>query len=458
VLHQVPVLGGASRKLVEDVDSPVTFSPDGQRLAFVREYSDQHESALMVVNVDGTGERRLATRKEPAHFRMEGPAWSPDGKCIAVGLEGEVVAVQVADGKEKTLSSKLGGSVGRVVWLADGSGLLLIAFDDAGRWQIWQVAYPSGQAHRITNDTNHYQDLSLTADSKAIVAVSGSQVTRIWVSPEGKPDRPRQINPGTGKWDGRLGFSWTPEGKIVYTSSWECCGPANLWVMDADGSNPKQLTVAGDVGRGTSVCRDGRYIVFSRGLIIWRMDIDGGNPKQLMSESNALAYYPRCSHDGKWVVYEFVPSALFQSGTRTIWKIPIDGGTAAQITEKPCRWPAISLDGNWIACVLSEDSGKQQKIAVLPFQGGPPTKTFDMPFSRVGSLDWTHDGKSVTFVARNKGSEDIWIQSLVGGAPRRVTEILAPTIGEHAWSPDGKQLALEYGSSTADAVLISNFK
>ena len=142
VLYQVPVLGGASRKLVVDVDSPVTFSPDGQRVAFVRENSNQHESALMVANVDGTGERRLATRKEPAEFGSWGPAWSPDGKSIAIGGMNEVVALRVADGKEEALASKLGGTVGRVAWLADGSGLLLIAFDNAGRQQILAPRLP----------------------------------------------------------------------------------------------------------------------------------------------------------------------------------------------------------------------------------------------------------------------------------------------------------------------------
>jgi Tol biopolymer transport system component len=310
--------------------------------------------------------------------------------------------------------------------------------------------------HRITNDTNDYQDLSITADSKTIVSVSGSEVRRIWVSPKGKLNRPIEINPGTGKCDGRFGFSWTPEGKIVYTSSWVNGGAENLWVMEADGGNPKQLTFTDDIGLGTSVCHDGRYIVFSKRGVIWRMDIDGGNPKQLTNED--FASYPHCSPDGKWVFYEFVPSALFQSDTPTTWKVPIDGGTPAQITEKPCYFPAISPDGKWIAGVLREDSGKQRKLALLPFQGGPPTKTFDMPFSGVGSLDWTPDGKSVTFVAANQGSEDIWIQSLAGGAPRRITEIQDPTIGEHAWSPDGKQLALVHESNTCDAVLIGNFK
>jgi Tol biopolymer transport system component len=81
-----------------------------------------------------------------------------------------------------------------------------------------------------------------------------------------------------------------------------------------------------------------------------------------------------------------------------------------------------------------------------------------MPFSGVRALDWTPDGKSVTFAATSQGSTEIWIQSLVGGAPRRMTAIQAPIIFSHSWSPDGKQLALVYGSRTGDAVLITSFK
>ncbi|MCA1659373.1 MAG: serine/threonine-protein kinase, partial [Verrucomicrobiaceae bacterium] len=66
-LYQVPVLGGASRKVIENVSSPVSLSPDGTRLAFMRGSATQGSSsdrtALIVANVDGTGEREVAFRK-----------------------------------------------------------------------------------------------------------------------------------------------------------------------------------------------------------------------------------------------------------------------------------------------------------------------------------------------------------------------------------------------------------
>ena len=92
VLYQVPVLGGAPRKLIDDVDTSVTVSPDGARVAFIRNYPDDRTSSVVVANADGTGERRLSTSAPPSSFPIPaderiGPAWSPDGKTIACVID-----------------------------------------------------------------------------------------------------------------------------------------------------------------------------------------------------------------------------------------------------------------------------------------------------------------------------------------------------------------------------------
>src|SRR6266571_3959511 len=81
-LYQMPLFGGTAKKLISDIDSMVTFSPDGKQFAFVRGNPSQGEVSVILANADGTAERPLATRRMvPGPF--SGPAWSTDGKVIA---------------------------------------------------------------------------------------------------------------------------------------------------------------------------------------------------------------------------------------------------------------------------------------------------------------------------------------------------------------------------------------
>ena len=90
-LQRIPVLGGDPESLVYDVDTPVSFSPDRERLAFVR-WRSGGGAHLVVADADGSNERLLVDKK-PGES-MFTPAWSPDGRTIVV--------VAFADEREDT--------------------------------------------------------------------------------------------------------------------------------------------------------------------------------------------------------------------------------------------------------------------------------------------------------------------------------------------------------------------
>ena len=460
-LFQIPVLGGTPRKLVE-LDSPPTFSPDGRQFAFVWVNPGIGESVVMLANADGSGERRLAVRKAPAYYNPYRPAWSPDGTMIAVSagtsagsLPETVVAVAVADGSDKPLTAHKWLAAKSLSWLSDGSGLALQATDadSAGRDQLWLVAYPSGQVRRITNDLNSYSDLTLSADSSALVTVQRDQLTSLWVAPEGDARRARQTSSGIGKYDGLNGLAWTPDGRLVYVSN--ASGNLDLWIMNADGTQARQLTTDPSVDLWPAVSPDGRSVVFTSlragSSSLWRMDIDGGNPQPLTKANPA--WPAEISPDGKWVLY-----TSSESGQPGLWKVPWDGGQPKMLS--PVGYHGlISPDGKLVEYVFSDQSDQKalrRRVAVIAWEGGEPLRVFDI--ARAHTTRWLADGRGLTYVEIRDGVANLWFQPLDGGKPRQLTHFTSDSIFNYAWSRDGQQLAVVRGSWSSDVVLISNFR
>ncbi|MEP6787215.1 MAG: protein kinase [Acidobacteriota bacterium] len=467
-LYQVAVLGGTPRRSINDVESAVTFSPDGQQLAFIRDFPNQGEKALIVADKSGGNERKLAARKLPNFFRSV--AWSPDGKSIACGVGSfvptyntYVVEVSIVNGKEKQIGSQSWYFMGQVAWLADGSGLVLDASEHGSAssddQQIWHLSYPDGEARRITNDLNNYSGMSLTADSNRLVTVQSETISNIWLIPNGETARATQITVGAGKRDGQNGVAWTPDGKVVFAS--KASGSDDIWIMNSDGSGQKQLTTNSRVNVHPAVSSDGRYVIFTSDRAgtpnIWRMEMDGSNPKQLTSGSGEER--AQGSHDGKSVIY-----TLLGAGKPTLWRVSIDGGAPQQVTDKYSIWPALSPDGQSIACIYRDDQPNSPlKIAILPFAGGEPKQIFEAPesakpISRLTPVRWTPSGSDLMYVVTIGGVSNIWSQPIVGGRPKQLTTFKSELIFWFDWSQDGHQLLFTRGIRTSDVVLISNFK
>ncbi len=176
-LYRIPVLGGTPVKILERIDGPVSFSPDGKQFALIRgNYPSQGESAIVIANVDGSGERDLFVKKIPERFYpifFTGPSWSPDGKIIAatvttIGGRTKVISFSVADGSEKELTADSWTFASRVEWMPDMAGLLVVAGDSPVSAMLWYINYPDGRTRRVTNDLNSYRTIALTEGRKKV--------------------------------------------------------------------------------------------------------------------------------------------------------------------------------------------------------------------------------------------------------------------------------------------------
>ena len=465
-LYQIPMLGGGARLVVEDIDTAVTFSPEGRQIAFLRGFPDTRSAAVMIADADGTNQRALATRKAPADFPLLGVAWSPDGKRIAATgahqdkLRGEIVIVDVASGLEQILQTPDWRQVSRVAWLPDGSGLLVNAQESAGEssTQIFLVSYPSAEARRITNDLSSYSGLSLAPDGKAFVCIRNELRATIWAVPIGDPAKAAAVATDAGPDDGIHGMAWTPDGRIVYTT--EASGNPDIWIMAGDGTRRVQLTSTAGQDISPRVTPDGKYVVFvsdrDGGLRLWRMGLDGSGAMRLSPEIVARGR-GAVSPDGKWVYYSEAGGA--------VRKISIDGGTPAPAFDSQAaaakealppgfHEPMLSPDGVTMAGHYSDQAARGERIALVPAAGGAAKLLPTVP----ANASWTPDGRALVYIDTRAGVSNVMRQPIAGGPPSPLTTFTSEQIFTYALMPDQRQLGTVRGRVSSDVVLISTAK
>jgi eukaryotic-like serine/threonine-protein kinase len=453
-LYRVPTFGGASEKLVTDIDSSVSFGPGGREIAFRREVPDDQKSLILIANADGTGERVLVERDRSEGFSAD-PAWSPDGKTIVSwGAEAIpdikmflLVAINVADGSMSPLSSQRWRWPKMVTWMPDGKEILVNGIAHAGeRNQIYRAAYPGGDMLRVTNDFNNYEGVSVTADGASLVTLQGRQDISLYVAPADEPMNLQRVTEVTGVT--YYGLAWTPDGQIVYSSN--AGGQRNIWMMEADGSHLQQITNDNFVNENPTVTPDGRYIVYTCERTgrpnIWRRNLDGSNPVQLTDGDIELR--PSITSDSQWVVFE-----RKKNGVNGLGKVSIDGGEVREIIPQGCIYPKVSPDGRTVACeYLSE--AYHLSLSIFPMDGGKPIKSF---VPRPGGWQWAADSQSLIFVEHTAGYSNLFRASMANNSRKQLTNFKSDHIFAYAFSPDDKKMAMLRGSQSSDVVMLSNF-
>lgn len=467
-LYKLPVLGGVKKKIIGDIavgwwffGNPVTLSPDGKQLAFLRDSGTLNETELIVANEDGSQQRQLAARKWPNSF--EGTvAWSPDGSAIATAVDHSdasgkyagLVEISVHGEGERSLTTKRWEWIADLVWAPDGRGLIAnTAERDAGPTQVEYISRRTGEVRKITGDPNYYHNLSVTADSRVLLTMQFEFSFDAWVAPFSDLDSARPIT-SHGRGDEP---AWSPDGRIVHWSY----ADGNIWLIAADGSNPVQLTSNGGFDASPRFSPDGRYIVFysdrSGTPEMWRMDRNGDNPIPL-THTKFLGSIGGFSPDSKWVIYSNRGDA---SG---IWKISIDGGSPTRLNSVEAAALSVSPDGKSIAYSYKNHSASPPErfanpatsIAVMLLPDRAPGKIFQIP--NLTSFRWTADGRALIYTKNDAGVDNFWSQPIAGGAPRRLSHFNDQTIDSFDLSRDGKSLVMSRGAARQDVVLIRDLK
>ena len=467
VLSRVPAIGGVETPILDDVDSPVSFSPDGREFVFQR--GAGAESHIVVAAAGGGSQRILAKRKSPLTFSVFAPDWSPDGKVVAASVidasngSRSIVLLPVDGGSSRELYTS-DSFLGRLRWLPDGSGLLTVISEGRegrllGRLlggTIWRIGYPDGRAERLTSDLADHDPccLDIRANGSAVASVITTLVSNLWIAPAEDLNALRQVT-----WDHPVvsRHSWLPDNDtMVYR---DLSGRLNA--VRKDGrvftlSLPDGHKATGHI----SACGDGRYVVFRAlpGNNIWRAPPNAGGAVKLTSGVND--FNPACSPDGKWVLY-----ASLGPDRTSLWRVSIEGGTPAPLGQVDGYDVLPSPSGRMIyystdAVEKGADRNRPDRWVVMSSTDQTRLFAFDRPDDVTplpGRLPvWAPDESGLDYVVTRNGVSNIWRLPLTGGSPVQLTRFSAGQIFSFAWSPDGRWLSLGSGSNRSDVVLMSN--
>ncbi len=455
-LYRTPVLGGTPEKILADIDSNITFSPDGSRFAYVVWHDPEvGKYRLVVHSVEDGKETTLASGAIALNFRD--PVWSPDGKVIvcvvnhpANAISG-LAAVDVNTGKQTLFFTSDHFAFVRPEWFADSRGILILIQEQLSsfeRLQIAAVSYPGGKLRSITHDTNSYDDLTVSADGRTIAALLNEPRDNLFIAPANSERAPaHQVTSSASV----LSFAWMKDARILL-------GLRSGFTLMDTASTTSSLFGTGEASspESPSACPDGHYIVFSALASsgsgtrnIWRMNTDGGDVTKLTSGRNDA--FPVCSPDGHWVIYG---EDIRQGGK--LMKVPLQGGVAEAVSQLPIVSSLdVSPDGALAAFVsFGAPNSGSDRIGVVDIASGQTRKLLLFEKPHTTRIQFARDGKAVVYIMPGKGADNLWFQPLDGSPGHQLTDFDSLQILDFHWSFDGKQLGIVRGHTDSDVVLL----
>lgn len=360
-VYLISALGGAERKLADvfsrqipgDGNSPY-FSPDGKSLVIPDKDSAEEPLGLFLLSVE-TSEKRRLTAAPAGSLGDYYPAFSPDGKHLAFvraprWSTDDLYVLSLAESEPRRLTFD-NLTITGLTWTPDSREIMFTSRRGGGTRHLWRVAAEGGTPERVDTIGNDVLSPALSLEGNRLAYTQSFDDINIWrieLDAAGKVKGQQELIASTF---GDHGPDYSPDGKQIAFSSGRS-GNNGVWVSEADGSKPRLLRSCGPYVTGsTRWSPDGHWIAFdSRSCVagangnpdIYLISADGGQPRRL-TDHLAEDVAPSWSRDGRWIYF-----GSNRSGAMQVWKTPLVGGPAMQVTAQGGFEAFESPDGQYL--------------------------------------------------------------------------------------------------------------
>jgi serine/threonine protein kinase/Tol biopolymer transport system component len=452
-LYMMPVFGGMPRQLALDIDSAVSFAPDGNRFIYVS-YTADFSSNLHLADKDGSNNQVIyATKKY-----VGAPVWSPDGGQVAwIGQDASDSAyglqlLDLSSKKRRSLDIPKGlvTMTANLAWLPDGDHLFVLYRNEKQEIeQIGIFGVRSRRFYKVTNDPNSYAGLAVSADGRTLAtAVTTLDSSIAWYKPEsGAPITATPLRTFANN------IAWANEDRLLLGAPGR-----SIRTIDHTTGNMQNIELGGTSYWGDlSACGDGHILFAGRpkgakGLEIFRMDPDGSNLLQLTNAGYTST--PICSPDSTQVYYSLHD---IENKTSSLWVVPITGGKPRDmLLPRSALDYQISRDGRLASFEVNSPGEPHGKVTEEVVELASRRLVSSLPLQSNASASFSPDGRALVYPVFRNGSWTLLYQPLDGSATHALIDPIPGHIFDFAWSSSGKQLAVLMGKSSSDVVLITD--
>jgi len=447
----VPSLGGSPRPFLPDAVQ-VAWSPDRTRTVY---HSNSPGDPIFVADSNGGNPKQIFVEKPGLHHHYL--AWSRDGRFVyfiggVPNLDTDIWRIPAIGGAAERLTNHH-ARVAYPSFLHDGTLVYTATRPDGSGSGLYAMDVDRRIPHAVSFGLEAYVSVASSDAGRRLVATVANPTSHLWTAPIS--DRVvdesavrRFALPAVRAAAPRFG----PDYLLFLSSKGAADG---LWKFK-DSSNVELWKGSeGGIAAGPAISPDGKRIAFvvrrGKRAGLFMMAADGTDPRAI-AESLDIRDTPSWSPDGKWIAV-----VASEGQGQPLLNVPVAGGAPVRLAEGINYNPVWSPDGRFIVYSQAKAGPRYVVKAVTP--DNQPFPLPDISVWRAGNrYRFLPNGKALV-VMREQGDgmrqQDFWLLDLTTGRLRRLTN-MRPGFAMKSFdvSPDGKQILFDRFRENSDVVLI----